>query len=70
MKDRTDNQNPSVDRRKFFRSAGLGAIGASASLVITPIPGNSQSNSDDRKKRAGRYRLTRHVRQAYRLARF
>ena len=59
-----------LDRRNFFRSAGLTAIGAGTSVIVGPGTANSQQKSNDQEKTNAKYRLTEHVKQAYRLARF
>jgi len=59
-----------LDRRNFFRSAGLTAIGAGASVIVVPGPTNSGQKNNNHEKTNAKYRLTEHVKQAYRLARF
>ena len=59
-----------IDRRNFFRSAGLGAVGASASVLLVPGTASSEPEIEGREKMIRKYRLTDHVKQAYRLARF
>ena len=59
-----------LDRRNFFRSAGLTAIGVSASVIVVPATANSEQKSNNQEKTNTKYRLTEHVKQAYRLARF
>ena len=59
-----------IDRRNFFRSAGLGAVGASASVLLAPGTASSEPEIKGQEKMTGKYRLTDHVKQAYRLARF
>ena len=71
VKNKIDDANgKTIDRRKFFRSAGLGAVGASASVLLAPGTASSEPEIKDREKMTGKYRLTDHVKQAYRLARF
>ena len=59
-----------LNRRNFFRSAGLTAIGAGASVIVVPATANSEQKSNNQEKTNNKYRLTEHVKQAYRLARF
>ena len=70
----TKSQKPSpdksIDRRRFFKTASVGAIGGAASLAI----GSNESEAVAADPKAtgdrSRYRETEHVRTAYRLARF
>jgi len=59
-----------LNRRNFFQSAGLTAIGAGASVIVVPGTANSEQKSNNQEKTNAKYRLTEHVKQAYRLARF
>ena len=59
-----------LNRRSFFQSAGLTAIGAGASVIVVPATANSEQKSNNQEKTNAKYRLTEHVKQAYRLARF
>ena len=71
VKNKIDGANgKTIDRRNFFRSAGLGAVGASASVLLVPGTASSEPEIKGREKMTGKYRLTDHVKQAYRLARF
>ena len=71
VKNKIDGANgKTIDRRNFFRSAGLGAVGASASVLLVPGTASSEPKIEGREKMTGKYRLTDHVKQAYRLARF
>ena len=49
---------------------GLGAIGASASVMLLPGTASAEPEVKGQKKTSGKYQLTDHVKQAYRLARF
>ena len=69
-KDGVSANSKALDRRKFFRSAGLGAIGASASVMLLPGTASAEPEVKGQKKTSGKYQLTDHVKQAYRLARF
>jgi hypothetical protein len=60
----------SVDRRDFLRKAGLGAVGAGATLA-TPLVGPAQADSENAdEKRKARYRQTDHVNTYYRVNRY
>ena len=67
MSRKQEIENPA--RRKFFKSAAAGSVGAGAAVAgfATSAPAKAAA-TDDRK--AGRYRVTAHVKQAYATARF
>jgi hypothetical protein len=59
-----------VDRRAFLRKAGLGAVGAGATLA-TPLVGPAQADSENvNEKLKARYRQTDHVNTYYRVNRY
>lgn len=71
MKDNLEKiKKDQLNRRNFFQSAGLTAIGAGASVIVVPGTANSEQKSNNQEKTNAKYRLTEHVKQAYRLARF
>jgi hypothetical protein len=65
-----NEKKTTVDRRDFLRKAGLGAVGAGATLA-TPLVGPAQADSEsgDEKLKA-RYRQTDHVNTYYRVNRY
>jgi hypothetical protein len=65
-----NEKKTTVDRRDFLRKAGLGAVGAGATLA-TPLVGSAQADSEnvDEKLKA-RYRQTDHVNTYYRVNRY
>ena len=65
------NENKAtVDRRDFLRKAGLGAVGAGATMA-TPLVGPAQADSENGdEKRKARYRQTDHVNTYYRVNRY
>jgi GH24 family phage-related lysozyme (muramidase) len=59
-----------VDRRDFLRKAGVGTVGAGATLttaLLTDAQADSESNDE---KRKARYRETDHVKAFYRVNRY
>ena len=66
----TNDKKTTVDRRDFLRKAGLGAVGAGATLA-TPLVGPAQADSENSdEKRKSRYRQTDHVNTYYRVNRY
>jgi len=65
-----NEKKTTVDRRDFLRKAGLGAVGAGATLA-TPLVGSAQADSENRdEKLKARYRQTDHVNTYYRVNRY
>lgn len=65
-----NEKKTTVDRRDFLRKAGLGAVGAGATLA-TPLAGPAQADSENGdEKRKARYRQTDHVNTYYRVNRY
>ncbi len=65
-----NEKNTTVDRRDFLRKAGLGAVGAGATLA-TPLVGPAQADSENgNEKLKARYRQTDHVNTYYRVNRY
>ena len=65
-----NEKKTTVDRRDFLRKAGLGAVGAGATLA-TPLVGPVQADSENGdEKRKARYRQTDHVNTYYRVNRY
>ena len=65
-----NEKKTTVDRRDFLRKAGLGAVGAGATLA-TPLVGPAQADSENSdEKRKARYRQTDHVNTYYRVNRY
>jgi len=59
----------SPTRRKFFKTAAAGSVGAGAAVAgLGKAAPAKAAQTDDHK--ASRYRLTAHVKQAYATARF
>ena len=59
-----------VGRRDFFRTVGVGTIGASATLA-TPLISSAQADSENNdEKRKARYKETDHVKTYYRVNRY
>jgi hypothetical protein len=59
-----------VDRRDFLRTAGLGSVGAGATLAA-PLVGTAQADSENGdEKRKARYKQTDHVNTYYRVNRY
>ncbi|MHC2335393.1 twin-arginine translocation signal domain-containing protein [Bradyrhizobium sp. USDA 4454] len=65
-----DERKTIAGRRDFLRKAGIGAIGAGATLA-TPLiaPAKADSETDDEKRKA-RYKETDHVKAYYRVNRY
>ena len=70
----TKSQKPtpdkSIDRRRFFKAASVGAIGGAAALVVNTNKTEATAADTEATGDRNRYRETEHVRQAYQLARF
>ena len=70
----TKSQKPSpdklIDRRRFFKTASVGAIGGAAALAISSNESEAVAANPKATGDRSRYRETEHVRTAYRLARF
>ena len=65
-----NEKKTTVDRRDFLRKAGLGAVGAGATLA-TPLVGAAQADSESGdEKLKSRYRQTDHVNTYYRVNRY
>lgn len=65
-----DERKTTVRRRDFLRKAGIGTIGAGATLA-TPLLGSAQADSEnDDEKRKARYRESDHVKAYYRVNRY
>ena len=68
------SQKPSpektLDRRAFFRTASVSAVGGAAAVAIGHEDGEAAPNSTEANGERSRYRKTEHVRNAYKLARF
>lgn len=65
-----DERKTTVGRREFLRKAGLGAVGAGATLAAPMIaPAQADSETDDEKRKA-RYKETDHVKTYYRVNRY
>ncbi len=68
------SQKPSsektLDRRAFFRTATVSAVGGAAIVAIGDNDGEAAPNSAEANDDRSRYRETNHVRMAYKLARF
>jgi hypothetical protein len=59
-----------VGRRDFLRNAGLGAIGAGATLA-TPLMTSAEADSENNdEKTKARYKETDHVKAFYRVNRY
>lgn len=67
MSKKQELENPA--RRKFFKSAATSSVAAGAAAVGLGAAQPAKATSSDDQK-AGRYRLTDHVKQAYATARF
>ena len=70
----TKSQKPSpeksIDRRRFFKTASVSAIGGAAALAISSNESEAVAADPKATGDRSRYRETEHVRTAYRLARF
>ena len=70
----TKSQKPSpdklIDRRRFFKTASVSAIGGAAALAISSNESEAVAADPKATGDRSRYRETEHVRQAYQLARF
>lgn len=65
-----DERKITVQRRDFLRKAGIGTIGAGATLA-TPLLGSAQADSENNdEKRKARYRESDHVKAYYRVNRY
>lgn len=65
-----DERKITVRRRDFLRKAGIGTIGAGATLA-TPLVGSAQADSENNdEKRKARYRESDHVKAYYRVNRY
>lgn len=67
MSKKQELENPA--RRKFFKSAAAGSVAAGAVAVGLGAAAPAKASTTDDQK-AGRYRLSDHVKQAYATARF
>ena len=59
-----------MDRRRFFKTASVSAIGGAAALTISSNESEAAAADPKATGDRNRYRETEHVRTAYRLARF
>lgn len=65
-----DERKITVQRRDFLRKAGIGTIGAGATLA-TPLLGSAQADRENNdEKRKARYRESDHVKAYYRVNRY
>lgn len=65
-----DEKKATVGRRDFLRKAGIGAVGAGATLAAPLIaPAQADSENYDEKRKA-RYKETDHVKTYYRVNRY
>jgi Ubiquitinol-cytochrome C reductase Fe-S subunit TAT signal len=65
-----DEKKVTVGRRDFLRKAGVGAVGAGATLA-TPLISSAQADSENNdEKRKARYKETDHVKTYYRVNRY
>ena len=65
-----DERKTTVGRREFLRKAGIGTVGAGATLAAPLIaPAQADSETDDEKRKA-RYKETDHVKAYYRVNRY
>jgi hypothetical protein len=65
-----DKHKTTVGRREFIRNAGIGTVGAGATL-IAPLMETAQADSEtDDAKRKARYKETDHVKTYYRVNRY
>ncbi len=60
----------SVNRRRFFRTAGVSAISGVAALAVGDKQSEAASSDPESNGDQSRYRETEHVRRVYQLARF
>jgi len=67
MSKKQELENPA--RRKFFKSAAASSVAAGAVAVGLGAAAPAKASTTDDQK-AGRYRLSEHVKQAYATARF
>ncbi len=66
----SENREPkSLDRRAFFKQAGVG-IGAAGVVAVGLAPVAEAEIEPGADAKAGAYRETEHVKKAYRTARF
>jgi hypothetical protein len=65
-----DNGLKSLERRKFFRKAGIGIGAAGAVALGVPAEPAKAAGTTDSDVRAGGYRETEHVKKAYQSARY
>ena len=70
IKSQKPTPDKSIDRRRFFKAASVGAIGGAAALVVNTNETEAVAVDTKATGDRNRYRETEHVRQAYQLARF
>ena len=72
MMDKSQKVSPdkSVNRRRFFRTAGVSAVSGVAALAIGNEQSEAASADPELNGDRSRYRETEHVRRVYQLARF
>jgi len=63
------DRKPSLGRRDFLRTLGIGATAAAASAGTIADPAAADSENNDEKRKA-RYRETEHVKAYYRVNRY
>jgi hypothetical protein len=63
------DRKPSLGRRDFLRTLGIGATAAAASAGTIADPAAADGENNDEKRKA-RYRETEHVKAYYRVNRY
>ncbi|QOG22440.1 twin-arginine translocation signal domain-containing protein [Bradyrhizobium sp. SEMIA] len=66
----SEDEKTTVGRRDFLRKAGVGTVGAGATLAA-PLVGSAQADSETSdEKRKARYKETDHIKAFYRVNRY